>query len=229
MALCIWGFDCKECWKIELLCVPCTRARQFCAQCLHRRRRAQMQKAGKDYRRTERGREANRLRQARRRRARGGAMRARGAQRSPEPASPSPPADGAAPPANTVVPADALAPPTSTPVAPATPAGVAPTTGAARNASVTVILPHESRRVVAEPTDLATAVSTPSGAGERSDAGTTIGGMVASYTQFEGARRRGEHPTHGCCARCGRAGELMYFDGRLAIVRPGADRAAETG
>jgi hypothetical protein len=134
------------------------------------------------------------------------------------------------------------APPTTPPVATATTSEptttahahtstsepMAPTDDGPRNAQLTVTALRACRRVSALPTDLATAARERSGSGEREDAEAPIT-QVRNREELEAATKGGERPAQGCCARCGRTGALMYFDGRLAIMRPRAERVDDTG
>lgn len=220
MVLQVWCFECQRCKRGRLLCTRCLRRRRYCAACGPQKRRAQMREAGREYQRTDKGRRSHRQRNRRYRRGlrerrhRGGRAEARCAG-APAPASA----------------------PTSTPAT--SELARPPETEAPQPPRVT----HQSRgpesrqraRVDSALTAAASWVAGMHGAGEPTDAepgaeqmvARALGAGATREPAWSGAAEAAQWPCPGeargpvlaRCWCCGRTGELVFFDGRLAVVR----------
>jgi hypothetical protein len=194
MAIWIWGFVCARCGELVLLCTRCLGRRQYCDRCAEEKRRLDVGAAGRRYQQTRRGRAHHRRR----------SRRYRAARRV---------AQGCAPTAGAED--DAAGVPTGGATASAT-----GERGAPALAGTPERVTHQSggpgadagTKMASAPTVAARRVT--ARAEEPSDVECSRGQVPAT-----GERDGAATGTWAAGACCGRTGQQVFFDGRLALVR----------
>jgi len=228
MVLRVWCFECQRCKCRIWLCTRCLGRRRYCGACAVQVGRAQDRESGRKYQRTAKGRRSHRRRNRRYRRGQHERRRAGRSGRGAEAGRAAAPAPAAA------------ATPTATTPAPSETS--APETPAPEPTRVTqAIRGPESRlsaRVESAPRVAAVWVTGTRGAEEPGNAEGRAGQAAQASVEggveaHESARARpaaapaapqwprpaGAQPVLARCSCCRRIGEVVFFDGRLAVMR----------
>lgn len=212
----VWCFECQRCQRRVLLCTRCLGRRRYCEACAGTVLREQKGKAGRKYQLTPRGRRKHRLRSRRYRRCRRERLRACRLK---------PAAEGAGEAAGERSPP----PPSAESAAPEPPSVTHRLVRPESSVSAKV----ESARTVA-----ALKITGEAGAEESSNAEPRVGQAAVASVEDEGAatalaralseaaaaaahwpRAAGAQPMLVRCSCCGRVGELVVFESRLAVMR----------
>ena len=229
MVLYLWCFECRQCKCWTLLCTRCLRGRRYCSACTAQVRRASVREAGRRYQRTRKGRRSHRRRN-RHYRARRRSAPDRGLPRRSEPkadvgtpaasASKMPASAGIAAPHRQAGPQERVTHQSGGPasrlwarVEPA-PAVAAMRVTDAHGAED----PNDAKPGAGE-----VAMATAAGSGETHEQGCdrpeAAGGALAAAAFVAPMGRMGLQPVVARCSCCGRPGEVVFFDGRPAVVR----------
>jgi hypothetical protein len=208
MVLRVWCFECQRCKRRVLLCTRCLRRRRYCPVCAAEVRRGRQRKAGRKYQQTDKGRRRHRQRSRRYRRG----------QRGPRLAGCS---ESAAPPESggtETEPAESPHPPCVTHQSSRPESRLsarvepAPTVAALRVASARGA--EEPSR--AEPRAKQSAAASSEGECKREVSSERAAALLAASRW---PQRPEAQPTLVRCSCCGRVGELVFFEERLAVMR----------
>ena len=205
----VWCFECQRCKRRVLLCTRCLRRRRYCPACAAEVRRGQQRKAGRKYQQTDKGRRRHRQRSRRYRRGQRGPRLANCSERAAPPESGGTETEPPEPPHPPCVTHQSGRPESRLSAR----VESAPTVAALRVASA---------RCAEEPRDAEPRAEPSAGASSEGEGETGVSAAERAAALLA-APRWPQGPeaqrTLVRCSCCGRVGELVLFEERLAVMR----------